>query len=383
MAFRIKSQEHTFTYTGAFDFPEPVRQYAIGFTGWSVSPGQEGRDVTVNGQRVALRIKHWVDAGEPAKIRYQIEGGLGGETIAEGSGYPVFANYTIACIADVGGDPVPDSCAVFINEGDGKGARLPGACKIDCTILTGFESERQGDAQSGAWSSSSPHTHGFIAMAEAEGRTFAKVVPFSAGGFVVDFRDKIGDHGEIQEAVAFLPEPHIGQHIMYNSTVAGGVGALTFEGSRVSAGAGPNSSGGQVLVVIRTKAVIVPEGRTEVKLRLSREVADSSKHFWEWQISEDPEHWHRTAVKSDELDWSTAALTVTVLNSSGRPIQLTLGDGTGPARPVGGELATGAWSGVIDLRADGPARNKIWGTFTDNGASIPDPTFTPIKAGGG
>lgn len=362
MAFRISTQSAM--HEGVFEFDGPVRQYALGLSCFRI-PRSEG-----GANKVVVKIVN--DRSDGNKVYYQIDAVIDG-------GPPTTAWCWVACIADVGareGDSTPDPCATFV-DGDGHDADQTGPRRFAEPILKGFDYERRGDGWSGT------DAHMFIAMAQAEGRTFATTVDLANGAFDVDFRGTIGEDVGIQSAAVFLQHPGFvpidapGDGAM----LGGGVCNFWVRGSSVCS---YDQYAGRVLVVIRTKAVVVPSSRTEVKLRLSRDAANARHYFWEWQISKDPEHWHRTAVASDELDWSTAALTVTVLNCSGRPIQLTLGDGQGHVSPVGGVLAPDAWSEAMDFSAEGPARNKIGGRFTnEEEEELPDPTFTPNKLGGG
>lgn len=358
MVFQLKTQ--LAKREDKFEFEGHVRQYALGLSSYVLGLLDGIPQSDLDASKVVLKIiNHRMDGG---KVHYQLE--IDGELSTCGA--------QITCIADVdvgAGESARDSCGVFV-DGDGQGARVPEECRFAEKILTGFERERQGDVWSGR------DSHMFIAMAKAEGRTFAKSVNIENGRFSVDFRDVIGEGVKIQRAAVFLQEPGIVRLDESVSMLGGGVWALSFNGSEVY---WDDAYECKLLVVVHTEPVVVKH-HTEVNLRLSGE----DPYFWEWEVS--PNHWHRISRTSDELAWfkekDLRTLGVKVGNNTDRPIQLTL-DGAAwasvAAKPEAGDME---WSPTITF-GDGPAR-EILGNFADGEKEqLPDPTFVPIKQGGG
>ncbi len=356
MVFQIKTQ--LAQREDKFEFEGHVRQYAIGLSSYLLGLLDGVPQSDLDASKVVLKIiNHRMDGD---KVHYQID--LNGELSTCGA--------YVACIADVdvgAGESARDSCGVFV-DGDGQGARLPDECRFAEKILTGFEREKQGDFWSGR------DSHMFIAMAKAEGRTFAKSVNIANGRFSVDFRDVIGEGVKIQSAAVFLQEPGIVRLDESVSALGGGVWDFSFNGSEVYWN---DAFEGKLLVVVHTEPVVVKH-RGSVNLRLSGE----DTYFWEWEVSD---HWHPISRASDDLDWfkdtNLGTLAVRVGNNTTRPIQLTLdGDDWARVEPRS-EAGDMAWSPTVNFQ--GRRKRQIWGNFADGAKEqLPDPTFVPIKQGG-
>jgi hypothetical protein len=370
MAFRIQTQILETGQYGTFKFDGPVRQYAIGLGGWTVNPVHE-REPRPAHPRAALVITHGQDATQRDEIHFQISADI---YVPPSGG--TWARCHVACIADVAtdaGDLTPDACADLDAQGSGRLGCQVGQ-RISERVLTGFELEKQG----GAWSGMKHE--GFIGMANTDGRTFSEVVEVGRGGFMVDFQEKIGRGVKIQSAAAFLQDPRIDRVLSF-PVAPGGVMGIGHEGSRVFSTAACGY--GQLLIVVRTESVVVKH-RTAVHVRLSEIIDVPDSYCWEWEVS--PDHWHRISRASDDLDWFAAegfhTIEVKVGNNTDRPIQLTLdGDewASVAAKPGTGDME---WSPPITF-GDGPAR-EIRGKFTNGEKEpLPDPTFVPIKQGGG
>ena len=367
MAFRIKSQTLRGGQKGSFIFPEsagPVRQYVVGLSGWNLVPRADRGP----GEHVALSIKSQRDAEQPQQIHCEIEASIDGEPCST-------VACEVSCIADVGafpGDSTPDSCALFVAEGGEQGADLPDPQRFREPVMIGL--------------AGSQVAHGLLAMGAAEGRTFCKVVVDEVPGppmlpAIIDFADVIGTGVKIQAAALFLQETTT----EYRRGWVGGGASVSVMGSpRESCVLFTPGLRGKTLIVVRTASVIL--NRESVELRLSEGLtkAGDVEYFWEWKVSE--HHWHRTARVSDDLDWfegASGGIDLRVGNNTSRGIDLTLdGNPWVSVEPRGATEPGVHWSPVI--RFEGGQVRTVWGTFADGEKEdLPDPTFTPIKQGGG